>query len=108
MKLVLRSVLKYVLESDLYLVHWPVALNPKGNHPAFPKLENGSRDRDESRTIEETWKDMEALVRSGKAKAIGVCNCSIVNLQKIVAIADVMPAVNQGTFIYTYFFFLSS
>lgn len=22
---------------DLYLVHWPVAMNPNGNHPLFPK-----------------------------------------------------------------------
>jgi len=80
----------------MYLIHWPVALNPRGNHPAFPKKADGSRDRDENRSLEDTWRDMEKLVESGKAKAIGVCNCSIANLKKILAVAKILPAVNQG------------
>jgi glycerol 2-dehydrogenase (NADP+) len=54
----------------VYLVHWPVALNPDGNHPVFPTRPNGSRDVDESRDLKETWKDMEALVKNGEAKGL--------------------------------------
>lgn len=31
---------------DLYLMHWPVPLNPNGNHHKFPTLPNGKRDVD--------------------------------------------------------------
>ncbi|KAG6377310.1 NADP-dependent oxidoreductase domain-containing protein [Boletus reticuloceps] len=40
----------------VYLIHWPVALNPNGNHPVFPTRPNGNRDVDESRDLRETWK----------------------------------------------------
>jgi len=80
---------------DLYLVHWPVALNPDGNHPVFPTRPNGSRDVDESRDLKETWKDMEALVKNGKVRSIGASNFSQMMLEKILPTAEIIPAVNQ-------------
>lgn len=47
-------------------MHWPVPLNPKGNHPFIPTLPDGTRDVDHSWSIKDTWKQMEALVRKGR------------------------------------------
>lgn len=80
---------------DLLLLHWPVPLNPNGNHPKFPTRPDGSRDIDEDRKLVDTWKDMEGLYKSGKAKAIGVSNFSQLKLEEILPHAEVTPAVDQ-------------
>ena len=56
---------------DLYLVHWPNKLNT------------------------ETWKAFEYLYRTGKVKAIGVCNFKIGHLEELKKTAEIMPMVNQ-------------
>ncbi|KAG1769873.1 NADP-dependent oxidoreductase domain-containing protein [Suillus placidus] len=83
---------------DLYLIHWPVALNPNGNHPLMPMLPNGNIDIDESWDIRDTWKAMEAMVKKGKVKAIGASNFSQMMLEKILPTAEIIPAVNQLEF----------
>ncbi|KAH8599251.1 NADP-dependent oxidoreductase domain-containing protein [Bisporella sp. PMI_857] len=80
---------------DLYLVHWPVAMNPNGNHERFPKLPDGSRDLVLEWKHTQTWKEMEKLLGTGKVKAIGVCNYSLPYLKELLAEATVVPAVNQ-------------
>jgi diketogulonate reductase-like aldo/keto reductase len=45
--------------------------------------------------IPSTWRAMEALYDSGKARAIGVSNFSSKKLQDLLNIARVPPAVNQ-------------
>lgn len=57
---------------DLYLVHWPV-----------------------KETYTDVWKKMEAVYRSGKARAIGVSNYQPHHLDDLLAVAEVVPAVNQ-------------
>ncbi|EER29679.1 H/ACA snoRNP pseudouridylase subunit [Coccidioides posadasii str. Silveira] len=84
--------LEYV---DLYLMHWPAPMNPNGNHPLFPKLPDGSRDIDWSRSHIDSYKDMEKLLASGKVKAIGVSNYSLKYLQQLLEHVSVVPAVNQ-------------
>lgn len=64
-----RLGLSYV---DLYLVHWPV-----------PGL-----------TLD-TWHVLEDIYRSGKARAIGVCNFSQIELDEILEHGEIVPAVNQ-------------
>jgi len=44
---------------------------------------------------EPTWRAMEALYCSGKARAIGVSNFTIPRLQQLLSFASVPPAVNQ-------------
>lgn len=56
---------------DLYLIHWPV--------------EN----------YLETWPVMEEIYRSGRARAVGVSNFKQHHLDKLLARAEVVPAVNQ-------------
>ncbi|OAL56464.1 Aldo/keto reductase [Pyrenochaeta sp. DS3sAY3a] len=82
---------------DLYLMHWPVPMNPKGNHFLFPKLEDGSRDIDHSITHIDTWKGLEKLIQANpdKVKAIGVANYSVKYLEKLLPQATIVPAANQ-------------
>jgi diketogulonate reductase-like aldo/keto reductase len=71
-----RSMRKLGLEQlDLYLLHWPV-----------PK--------DFERTIE-SWKALERLLEEGRTRAIGVSNFSPDHLDRLLAHAKVVPAVNQ-------------
>ncbi|KAF2762339.1 aldo-keto reductase-like protein [Pseudovirgaria hyperparasitica] len=79
---------------DLFLMHWPCPMNPKGNHPLFPKLEDGSRDLDVSTSHIETWKRMEKIPKE-KTRAIGVSNYSKKYLEILLKHATTVPAVNQ-------------
>ncbi|KAK1758338.1 NADP-dependent oxidoreductase domain-containing protein [Echria macrotheca] len=80
---------------DLFLVHWPLLMNPEGNDDKFPKLPNGERDIIRSHNHVDTWKQMEKLLATGKTKAIGVCNYSKRYLEELLPHATVIPAVNQ-------------
>lgn len=66
-----RLKLDYV---DLYLVHWPLSSKSKR---------------------EETWKAMEEIYKTGKAKAVGVSNYTIELLKEMNEYAQIKPAVNQ-------------
>ncbi|MDP3741166.1 MAG: aldo/keto reductase [bacterium] len=63
---------------DLYLVHWP-----------FPDEQKTGNKR------ADTWRAMQELYRSKKARAIGVSNYTISHLEEMKSYATVMPAVNQ-------------
>ncbi|TDZ75065.1 D-galacturonate reductase [Colletotrichum trifolii] len=80
---------------DLYLVHWPVAMNPEGNHDRFPTKPDGSRDILRDFDHVETWKSVEKLVETGKVRSIGVCNYSKKYLDQLLPRAKIVPAVNQ-------------
>jgi len=57
---------------DLYLLHWPVP---------------GKR--------LESWRELERLVGNGRVRAIGVSNFMVHHLEELLAVATVVPAVNQ-------------
>ncbi|MEO1485351.1 MAG: aldo/keto reductase [Bacteroidota bacterium] len=57
---------------DLYLIHWPVRSKYK-----------------------DTYRAMEEIYEKGLAKAIGVCNFSMDQLQDLMEHSDIVPAVNQ-------------
>lgn len=86
--------LEYV---DLYLMHWPVPLNPNGNDPNFPTLQNGKRDILKDWDFIKTYELMQNLIQTSKAKAIGVSNFSVTNLKKLLEAptTKVVPATNQ-------------
>ncbi|KAF9203078.1 hypothetical protein BGZ49_006795 [Haplosporangium sp. Z 27] len=77
---------------DLYLMHWPIDFKSGPN--AVTKDADGKFVR-EGVDFTETWTALEKLVATGKAKAVGVSNFSIKNLEKLLAIAKIVPAVNQ-------------
>ena len=66
---------------DLYLVHWPTTDCTSGENKR-----------------EETWKAMEEIHKSGKAKAIGVSNFTIGHLEEMKTYAKIPPVVNQVEF----------
>ncbi|XP_054784336.1 NADPH-dependent aldo-keto reductase, chloroplastic-like isoform X2 [Prosopis cineraria] len=72
---------------DLYLIHWPVEMK-KGSVGFQP--ENFVPPN-----IPSTWKAMEELYDSGKARAIGVSNFSSKKLRDLLEVARISPAVNQ-------------
>jgi len=76
---------------DLYLIHWPVSFQRGGD--AFPKDSNG-KVLDGEIDFEDTWKAMEALPKE-KARAIGVSNFNQEQLEKLLRVAKVIPAMNQ-------------
>ncbi|KAK1998164.1 aldo/keto reductase [Colletotrichum falcatum] len=80
---------------DLFLVHWPIAMNPNGNHDRFPTKPDGSRDIIRSHSHVDTWKSVEKLLDTGKVRSIGVCNYSLKYLEELIPQAKVVPAVNQ-------------
>ncbi|KAI0063852.1 Aldo/keto reductase [Artomyces pyxidatus] len=80
---------------DLYLMHWPIPLNPSGNDPLIPKRADGTRDIDERWDIKDTWKQMEAVLKKGKVKAIGVSNMSRKKLEAFLPDVEILPAACQ-------------
>lgn len=62
---------------DLYLIHAPF-------------FANGS-----TKALQEKWSDLEAILATGRAKAIGVSNFRQRELEAILETATIVPAVNQ-------------
>lgn len=78
---------------DLYLVHFPVGLKKEGDE-IFPKNKDGQVLTTDTDYVD-VWRGMEALQASGKVKSIGVSNFSILQLERLLALCRVSPAVNQ-------------
>jgi diketogulonate reductase-like aldo/keto reductase len=57
---------------DLYLVHWPVLGK-----------------------MRDTWRALEEIRASGRARAIGVCNFLVHHLEELAGFATIPPALNQ-------------
>ncbi|MBP6619239.1 MAG: aldo/keto reductase [Leadbetterella sp.] len=60
---------------DLYLIHWPIKATRK-----------------------ETWKALEKIYESGRARAIGVANYLEPFLDELQTYSEIVPAVNQVEF----------
>ncbi|WFD45340.1 D/L-glyceraldehyde reductase [Malassezia psittaci] len=78
---------------DLYLIHWPVAMDPSSGE-LLPQ-ENGKAKLDMETPQVETWKGMCQLKETGKVKSIGVSNFSPRAIEQITNFTGVPPAVNQ-------------
>ncbi|KAL2112301.1 hypothetical protein VUR80DRAFT_7988 [Thermomyces stellatus] len=77
---------------DLFLMHWPVAWKPGDG--LFPK-ENGKPVVLSDVDYVETWKAMEEVYKSGKAKAIGISNFNREETERVIKEGSVTPAVHQ-------------
>jgi diketogulonate reductase-like aldo/keto reductase len=62
----------------------------------------GERGADYTQQNIEVWAEMEKIYQSGRAKAIGVSNFSVRNLQAILDNGSVVPAANQIRFFIGY------
>ncbi|OJD11835.1 hypothetical protein ACJ73_09459 [Blastomyces percursus] len=77
---------------DLYLMHWPVAF-ARGDEQ-FPQDEQG-KPKIAKIDYVDTYKAMEKLQQSGKAKAIGISNFSKAEVERLLANSSIVPAVHQ-------------
>ncbi|XP_038616159.1 aldo-keto reductase family 1 member A1 [Tachyglossus aculeatus] len=77
---------------DLYLIHWPHAFE-RGDSP-FPKNADGTIRYDYT-DYKETWKALEALVGKGLVRALGLSNFNSRQIDDILSVAAVRPAVLQ-------------
>ncbi|KAK0618415.1 NADP-dependent oxidoreductase domain-containing protein [Bombardia bombarda] len=82
---------------DLYLIHFPVALeyvDPSVRYPPGWQYE-GDEIRPSKATIQETWTAMESLVDAGLSKSIGVSNFQGQLLYDLLRYAKIRPATLQ-------------
>jgi len=68
---------------DLYLVHW-----------TFPDIDF-EKNEVKKIPLHKVWQGMEALVKKGLAKSIGVSNATIPILADMLAYAEIKPVTNQ-------------
>ncbi|GJE99040.1 aldo/keto reductase [Phanerochaete sordida] len=71
---------------DLYLMHFPQRI-AEDNSRAFPFEEHPN--------FVDVWAEMEKLLGTGKVRAIGVSNFSVMNLEILLQSCTVVPATNQ-------------
>ena len=77
---------------DLYLMHWPIALQP--DLTTFPERAEDFVSLEEV-PLMETWQAMEAAADQGLAKHLGVSNFSIKKLRALKEQATHAPEMNQ-------------
>ncbi|KAM9326783.1 aldo-keto reductase family 1 member A1 [Gastrophryne carolinensis] len=77
---------------DLYLMHWPYAFKRGDN--IFPLDPEGSLQYDDT-DYRDTWRAMEKLVEKGLTKAIGLSNFNKGQIDNILSMATIKPAVLQ-------------
>ncbi len=88
-------------ELDLYLIHFPIALQFVPFEQRYPAGWFFDPDAPEPRMapdrvpISETWAAMEELVKAGLVRDIGVCNFGVSLLRDLLAHARIRPAVLQ-------------
>lgn len=84
---------------DLYIVHFPVALewvDPAVRYPPGWHYDDAGKEvRLSKATIQETWTAMEGLVGKGLAKSIGVSNFQAQLLYDLLRHAKIRPATLQ-------------
>jgi aldehyde reductase len=66
---------------DLFLMHYPLGYQTGQRATNVP--------------LEETWREMEALMKDGKTRAVGVSNFNLQQLRDLEKIAKIKPAVAQ-------------
>ncbi|KAI9649061.1 hypothetical protein NHQ30_001628 [Ciborinia camelliae] len=101
---------------DSFLMHWPFAAEKTDDYEVKlgddGKVESTNRHqiflrdhtndpeqyiikRELTANLEPIWRKFEALNKAGKAKAIGVSNFTISNLESLLKYAEIPPAINQ-------------
>lgn len=74
-------------------MHWPVSFKQSGSN-RFPQHDDG-RIHVTNVPVAETWKAMEALVKKGKVRSIGVSNFTREKIEELWKTAEIKPAANQ-------------
>ena len=92
---------------DCYALHWPTALThcgelrrlaelpvEKQEAIAFPDAADGDLDTADV-SLAEAWRNLETVHERGLARTIGVCNVSVDQLETVLAVGTVTPALVQ-------------
>lgn len=91
-----RSLEKLKLDYvDLYLIHHPFGLKCLSEDNTLAKDENDVIHYDNNTDIESIWKAMEKEFEAGRAKAIGISNFNKSQIERILQVAKIRPAVLQ-------------
>uniref|UniRef100_A0A3B3YZM4 alcohol dehydrogenase (NADP(+)) n=1 Tax=Poecilia mexicana TaxID=48701 RepID=A0A3B3YZM4_9TELE len=77
---------------DLYLIHFPVGFKKSGDD-LFPRKDGKIVTSDTDYV--DVWRGLEALQAAGRVRSIGVSNFSVLQLERLLALCRVPPAVNQ-------------
>ena len=82
---------------DLFLVHWPVCWRHKSDtwrskDDSHPTNADGFPDEIDFR-LADTWKAMEGLVTQKLVRSIGLCNCSLAQINELSTTWNVAPSV---------------
>ncbi|KAI1858410.1 hypothetical protein JX265_004970 [Neoarthrinium moseri] len=80
---------------DLYLIHFPVSFQRTNDTERFPVNPATEEIHVIDVPIIETWKAMEALVKKGKVRSIGVSNFTRQKIEDLWEKAEIKPSVNQ-------------
>lgn len=76
---------------DLYLIHWPVVIQP-----GIPFPQTGDQLLPLTETsLRATWQALEQAVDQGLCRHIGVSNFSLKKLERLLSLARIRPEVNQ-------------
>ncbi|MGB3297028.1 MAG: aldo/keto reductase [Phormidesmis sp.] len=76
---------------DLYLMHWPIAFKPgREQHKTADDFISVT-----DLPISKTFEAMAQLREKGLVKSVGVSNCGISNLEKVINESGIVPAMNQ-------------
>ncbi len=77
---------------DLYLMHWGVSFK-KGDN--LEPLNKDGKALTDNVPVQATWQAMEALVKKGLVRSIGVANFTVPMLIDLLSYAQIKPAINQ-------------
>lgn len=83
---------------DLYLMHWPIGLQFRGEDDLVPMDADGKVLYDPSTNLEAIWEELEKHVESGKLKSIGISNFNEKQIERIMKSAKIPPANHQVIF----------
>ena len=67
---------------DLYLIHWPLCVDD--DHKPLPQV-----------PLYKTWRALEAEVKAGRIKSIGLANYNVQLILDLLSYAEIKPAINQ-------------
>lgn len=79
---------------DLYLIHWPIGFKDHDTE-LFPKESNGKILENLESDFTNTWQGMEDVQKKGFVRSIGVSNFNSKQIERILKMATIKPAMNQ-------------
>lgn len=80
---------------DSHQIHWPVSFKKTSDAERFPINPTTEAVNVIDVPVIDTWKAMEALVKKGKIRSIGVSNFTKEKIEDLWEKAEIKPAVNQ-------------